>query len=335
MQSRLHHCDGDLRDLLAHPGEEPRLHGARLPRATRADHRRERRPADHPVGELVDELVTAEEAAGVGLAERSEPEVGVLHPDARGRSVGGGRLGGVEVGVLEEDLLLQATEPGRRIDAQLLGQDGAHRLEGAQRVGLTSGSVQGEHLQRSQLLAVRVLASQPLQLDRRGHVLTQGQSCRHRSLDGDEAQLLEPGGVGLQVGVVGEVLEGTSAPQGQRRFQIADGAGRVAVESSSCFAHPRFELERVEALLVDADAVAGAVPLDHLAEGLAQLGHVRLEGVARAIRRGRAPHPVDQPIDGDDGVGLRQEQGQHELLLRAAERALDRCRTPGPRPNGR
>ena len=71
---------------------------------------------------------------------------------------------GSRSGILEQDLLLEAPQPRRRVDAELLGQDLAGGLEGAERVGLPARSVEREHLQGAELLAVRVLTREPLEV---------------------------------------------------------------------------------------------------------------------------------------------------------------------------
>ncbi len=59
--------------------------------------------------------------------------------------------------------MLEVLERRGRVDAQLLGEDGAGPLEGAKGVGLATGAVEGEHLQFGQSLTERMLTNQRLQ----------------------------------------------------------------------------------------------------------------------------------------------------------------------------
>ncbi len=76
----------------------------------------------------------------------------------------------------------------------------------------------------------------------------------------------------------------------------------------------------VELTVADPDEVAGGLRQDQIpAERLAQLGDVHLERRPGGLREVRHPELVDEPVAGDDLVGVQQQGGEQGALLRAAE----------------
>ena len=94
------------------------------------------------------------------------------------------------------------------------------------------------------------------------------------------------------------------------------------------------EARHVELVGRDARDVARPLGDDHarrLAIGLDRLAQLRHVALQRGRgRRGRrlTPDQVDQPLAGDDLVGVQQQDRQHAALARPAER---RCHVPGSR----
>ena len=83
-------------------------------------------------------------------------EIRVLHPSI-GRDVGCRSAGRrVQIGILQQDLLLQAAQPRRRHDAELLAEHLAGRPVGAQRVGLTAAPVERHHVECPEFFTVRM-----------------------------------------------------------------------------------------------------------------------------------------------------------------------------------
>ncbi len=95
---RLHQHDRHVGVVAPQPRDQPGLHRARLARPARADDRRERCVPGRSCDEPIDELLVPEEPIVVGLAERSQSEVGVLDPPVRLRPTmqppGGGSRSG-------------------------------------------------------------------------------------------------------------------------------------------------------------------------------------------------------------------------------------------------
>ena len=76
----------------------------------------------------------------------------------------------------------------------------------------------------------------------------------------------------------------------------------------------------VELAVADPDEVAGGLRQDQIpAERLAQLGDVHLERRPGGVGRRGTPELVDEPVAGDDLVGVQQQEGEQGALLRAAE----------------
>ena len=110
----------------------------------------------------------------------------------------------------------------------------------AQRVGLPTGSVEGEHLQRPQLLAVRVLAGEPFEVADDGACSPSASRARAAApRSAARRSSSRRAASAWSDGVVGEVLEGPAAPQRQRGLELGDRRGRVAVEPARACAHPR------------------------------------------------------------------------------------------------
>ena len=199
---------------------------------------------------------------------------------------------------------LEILQLGARFDAELVVEVTPQPLERAQRVGLSPVAVQRGHQQRPQAFAQRVLGHRGLG-GRTTPRYSPSASCAfEQSLDGDEAQLVEPRGLrgrprrALRVGErraapqrqrVAEHRSGaaSASPLAKRARPIGNAASNRAASSSSC---------------VDDDAVAARPGDDPVAaQRLAQLRDVRLQGLRRgagwlhrprdrrsAARRGRA-----------------------------------------------
>jgi hypothetical protein len=111
-----------------------------------------------------------------------------------------------------------------------------------------------------------------------------------------------------------------------RREALALELGeRSAPEKCECLSElaPRGELPdtmQIELVVCDTQEVARAPGLDPVpADRLSQLRDVDLERLSRLRRRALVPERVDQPIAGDDPVGLEEQHGQQCALLCSAQ----------------
>jgi hypothetical protein len=81
---------------------------------------------------------------------------------SRCRGRGGSGLFPVELRVLPQDLLLQASQGGTGVDAEIVGQASAHVRVHGERVRLPAGAVQRHHQQPAQTFAQRVFGDEAL-----------------------------------------------------------------------------------------------------------------------------------------------------------------------------
>jgi hypothetical protein len=236
-------------------------------------------------------------------ADRGELEVATdqRRPSAREARVGFagvvGRRRAPERRVLAEDALLQRPKLGRRLEPELVERRTRIAVcrEG---IGLPARPVEGEHLQRTEALAVRVGGDEPVELRHDMLVGTSldvgGDAC----FEARQPGLLEAGRVGAREPLVGDVRERRPAPQGER-LGVAALPGQLV------------EAGDVELARLDAHQVPGRTRHDPVdAERLAQRVDVDLQRAARARGRVFTPHRVDQPLGRKRLV--RVEEQEHE-----------------------
>ena len=134
---------------------------------------------------------------------------------AQGSGASAGFRTGVELEALSQDLAFEGLDGRAGFQTQLVGQDPAETLVGGEGVGLTSQSVQGQHLQADQALPEEVFADQPLdrgQGDRRtvGGQLGVGELLGHVQAGAVQADGGDTGKV-----PVGEIGQGRATPERQ------------------------------------------------------------------------------------------------------------------------
>ena len=154
------------------------------------------RPEDDPGGSVVDLL--QEPVAAEGLSPQ------------------------IESGILLQDPFVKPQELRGGVDPQLVRQDLSGPLVGAQRLGLSPLSVVGQHQEAPEALPPGMACQQGLQLPDRPGLGAARQEPFDPDLLSLEAKLIEPGGLGEERGLVGEVGKGRPAPQGQGVIERAD-----------------------------------------------------------------------------------------------------------------
>ena len=229
-----------------------------------------------------------------------------------------------ERGVVDEDLLLELTEPWARLETELIGEERADTLVGRERVGLATGPVQGGDEQLPQRLLERGRRHRGLEV---GDELVGDAQVEA----GGEVRPRQPGPQLLEAHPVRRdplgVACGRDEVVGEPRQRRRTGGGRsaeVTPDQEPCrrdrvAAHG----ERVDALDVDVQAIALVAPDDdrRVAERPAQPRDLRLHGVAPRVER-TGPQVVDQPIGAHGGATL---EGQaHEELGALTTRNGDR-----------
>ena len=259
------------------------------------------------------------ELAQLGAPARRQPgaRVEALH----GFAAGPGLVGhdAIERGILAQDRLLQAPQLGSRLQPQCLDERVAGVAERVERLGLPARAVKGQHQQRPEALAQRVLVDQRAQPADRLAVAPGVEVVLERQLGGRKVQLLQPAHLRGRERLLAHAGERGSVPERERLArQLTTGA--VAVGGSG---HEPLELQRVDRRRVDLQLVAASVGRDPrraiLGQQPAQLGDVLLHHLRGGRRRLLAPEPLDQPLDRDGRVGAQRQHREHGALLRASE----------------
>ena len=224
---------------------------------------------------------------------------------------------------MEEDLLLQAAQLGRRLEAEVLAEPSAVALEGPQRLGLAPGSVQRVHQLGDRSLTQRVLLGQRLQLADQLGCQAAPEIGLDARLDGVEAQLFQAGDVGAGELVVGEVLQRRPAPQVEGVTQDLGGAVGIVGEAGAGVPDGGLEAVGVERGRIGADRVAVVTGDQHAAlaatvalrlERRPQPGDVHPQRLLLA-RPVVTPELLEDAVGGHDPVDVEQQQGEQRPLL--------------------
>ncbi len=294
-------------------------------------------------GELVEELLHQ-----AGLADASGPDHGdeagvgdqpsdalalVLAPHQRrrfprhhdrtlGDRCGHGRR---QVGAFGEDVALQLADLGRGRETQLVAQDVAQAGRAQQGLAGPAAAVEGEHELSPEVLPEGMLRDEGVEPTDDIGVQAAGQSGVDGHLVGDDAELVEAGGLVAQEVLGGELGERGTTPLPQCLLGGPDRQPWVAVELAAGAADARLEAGGVEALRRDVEPVAGRAGLDPRRvrpgeEQPAQPRHVGLQRRDGRRRRARPPDRVDETIDGDDPAALGEQDRQDQPGLRSAQR---------------
>ncbi len=201
--------------------------------------------------QLFDEVAAAEEVGGVVFLEGGQALVRVAEVCLLRRRR-------PQRFVLEEDLVFDLPELGRRLDAEFVAEDEPGPLVGAQCVGLPAGANQCRHQQTPQPLPIGVLIEETLDLAGEHAVASQLEIGGDAVLDRSHAQLIETRGLGCQrVAVVGDPLERSSPPEVGRFGEHPGGVGRIAVEHRPALGDERLEAQEVHRVAVHHQRIAG------------------------------------------------------------------------------
>ncbi len=114
---------------------------------------------------------------------------------------------------MDEDRCLELAQLGTGVEAELLGEHGAALLEHAQRIGLPSGAVEGQHQLGPQSLAERMVGDEHLELADEPLMMGERELHFDPLFDEGNAHLLQTSDVRLRELLVGEVRQRCAAPQ--------------------------------------------------------------------------------------------------------------------------
>ena len=218
---------------------------------------------------------------------------------------------------------MELLELGRRVDAELVGEDRAGSFEGrrARRPAdpaRYSASISSPH-SRSRSGCSRVRASS----SRDGFARADPDRAPTpiALLGGLEPQLLEPGDLARRARVrppgprAPDPARGRAPRRASRRRLGLEGIG------SPCVAQEPFEAKRVDLVGFDTEQVAGRSALDGArSEHGPEARDVRLQRPASGVGWFLSPQGVDQPLGGHDLVRVQDQVSEGGPLFRTAER---------------
>ena len=131
-----------------------------------------------------------------------------------------------ELRILPQDPSLQLLQLRRRVEPELVGEREPRRAVDLERLGLPAAAIERKHQLAAQPLAERVGGDERLQLaDERG-VAAERELGVDPLLEGDDAQLVEPGGLEPGELLLVEVCERRAVPERERLAQTAPLAPR-------------------------------------------------------------------------------------------------------------
>ena len=176
-------------------------------------------PADQRPGRQGrDEALGARRGCGGPDARRAAADAGGARPGD-----GAGRAAPRERRVLPEHRGLEVAQLGAGLEAELGVEHLAHLAQRVERVGLAAGPGERERAQRPQPLAERVRRGERLELGGDRAVVPEGERGDGPVLEGDAAQLLEPGPLGDGGGGVLELDVRDPAPERERVVELVRG----------------------------------------------------------------------------------------------------------------
>ena len=230
-------------------------------------------------------------------------------------------------GILAEDGAFERLQLRAGIEAQLLAEHLAGRLEGPQGLRLPARAVERQHQVAVESLAQRCLAHERLELRDQLGISPVSQLGVDAVLEHRPPELVEPGRLPPEQPLVIRAVEGRSPPERQGTAQHLDRDLDVSLHQR--LSAPR----RLELEATGVDLVVGhveAVPaggrderVAQRAEAPAQLRHERLQGVGAAGRQVIAPELIGQALSLDRLACPHEEEEQQGALLRAPDGQID------------
>ena len=103
------------------------------------------------------------------------------------------RIGGCELGVLVQDLVLEPLQRGAGVEPELVAEHAPRFLESLEGVRLPSRAVQREHQLCAQALTQRVFDDEPLELENGLLVAAELELRLNLLFEDHQAELFEPG----------------------------------------------------------------------------------------------------------------------------------------------
>ncbi len=241
-----------------------------------------------------------------GYEQHPRPPRAVHEPSRRRRAV--------EVCVLTQDGIVEASQVGAGLEPDFVKQRLAGVLERLQGFGLSAAAVKGEHALRVQRLVQGMLAEQLVDLVECVAGAPLGQDGLDRGHARLEPEILEAPDLGRGERLVREIVERRPAPQRER---LPDPWAAFAIPQKA------LEQQRIDTIRVETQLVAAPTGDDlrvSVDELLTQLGDHHLYELGRRRRRPFAPEAVDQAIDRDRRIGPQRQHREQCPRLRPTQR---------------
>ncbi len=240
--------------------------------------------------------VKAKTAANDAAPRRSAPPIAIKRAPFRRTAPTTRRWAcwRVELLVMAENGLLELLQLAARLEPELAVEIGPRLLVPLERVGLTAGAVQREHELRPQTLAQRLLEHERFELGHERGMAAESKVGLDPQLERRQAELLQPGDLGLGEGLGLEICKRWAPPESERVPERAGCTSGVACrEQTPAGLEQPLEALGVELIRRQPEQVAAASRLEHaLADHLPQLRHVDLQALDRGGWRLLTPQPV-------------------------------------------
>jgi hypothetical protein len=212
------------------------------------------------------------------------------------------RLAALQRRILTEDLLLELSQRGTRLEPKLIAQRAPRIAVGRQRLSLTARAVERQHQLGPQPLAQRMKHHKRLELADQLRITRENQVRLDPPLERVKPLLLEPHDLGGGELLIREIGERGAAPEGER---LTQRASRLPWLTSRGPGGQALETVRVHLVRSRVQHVAGRPALERaLAERGAEPGEIDLDGLDRRRWLRRAPELGDDALGWKDLVAV-------------------------------
>ena len=225
------------------------------------------------------------------------------------------RIGGCELGVLFQDLLLEPLQRGAGVEPQLVAEHAARVLESLQRVRLPSRAVQREHQLCAQALTERVFDDEPLELENDLLMAAELELRLNLLFEDHQAELFEPGRLLACEPLIAEVGERLATEKSERLPELFRPGEATVCRRLCCKALEPTDVHRV--LVCQPQEVARVLRFDPLgAEPFPQCRDMTMQRRLRGFRRAVPPQRLDAIVGGDDLVSVKQQEARRVRCCR-------------------
>lgn len=168
-----------------------------------------------------------------------------------------------------EDRLLERLEVAARLEAELAAQSCRAAPVGVERVGLATHAVEGDHQLLEEVLPIRVLRDQPLELRDKPAMLTELELCIDSGLQRTDNELVEVRSLPFGPRLMSKILQRLPAYGSERVAQSLKRRRRLCIRDGpdGCFESVCVDLAGIHAQRVAALEGLDAAIAEHVAQG--------------------------------------------------------------------